>query len=292
MNYFSSFAAVCIGITLVGAGCSSVATPKTESSAPVAAPAQAKFDGISPSEASRKINLTASNIIKINQHFSNQGDAMARQLGWGPDVAYDVVVRRFAPGYRADVEWKRFTSVKAGLATASSTGIEDRQYVGSIVDGALQDGHSISLPSLWTEGEHSAFGSGILWLSSDVYENIVKSKLSTLTVGVLDKNQYNAVKGSSMFTKTIEQIVRESLRPGQKDLTLTQADAPTVMSLNVNGSPVNVEVIVMHNWFADMVVLNNPQNPLVLRVTTKKIPGVNADGFFNYEVRAIEGITE
>ncbi len=293
MKQLLRLSVVCIGIASMGFGCGTAEKPKEAVVPSVAsAPVPVNFDGLSPAESAKKINLVKANVIKIRQSFSNQGDAMARQLGWGPEVTFDVVIRRFAPGYEAEIEWRRSTSVKTGLTTASSTGMVNRQFTGAFTGATLQNSHSLMLPSVWIEGERDAFGSGLLWISSDVYENLVKSKMSTFTLGLFDQNAFNTVKGSAMFTGVIQKLKAESAKPIYKDTTLTIADAPTVMSLNVNGKPVNVEVVVAHNWLSDIVILNNPQNPLVLRVTMKQIPGVSADGFFDYEVTDLTGIMQ
>ena len=293
MKYLFRFSVFMVGIALMGFGCTG--TPQlVENTVPVVVPASVpvNFDGLSPAEAAKKINFVKANVIQIHQSFTNQGDAVARQLGWGPDVTLQVVIRRFAPGYQAEIEWRRHTSIQTGLATASSTGVETREFTGAFTGGALQASHALMLPSTWVDGERDAFGAGLLWISSDVYENLVKSKMSTLTFGLFDQNAFNTVKGSSLFTDAVTKLKAESQKAVYKDPTLTVADAPTVMSLRVNGKPVNVEVIVAHNWLGDLVILHNPQNPLVLRVTMKQLPGMNLGGLFDYEVTDVTGIMQ
>jgi hypothetical protein len=59
----------------------------------------------------------------------------------------------------------------------------------------------------------------------------------------------------------VQQSVRE-------DITLVKAVAPEEeYPLTVNGKEIRVKAIRARNWFGEIVVLKNPENPLVLKLS-------------------------
>lgn len=272
-------------LSVLGFGCN----PQTPSSPSPSAsgPKPVDLSGLSPHDAAQKIVVTSSSVIELRSKFTGSGIGIAHELGWGNEADYEIVIRRFAPGNRADIEWKRSTNFKK-----SDGQDEKRQYVGTILGAALRQSHDMVLPSLWVEGERDALGTGILWLSQDVYENLSRTHESTWTFGILNKELFGVVTSSAAFTRVIHQLTQESSKPIYKDPTLTSADSPTVQKLKINGQEVEVEVVTAHNWLGEFTFLNNPQNPIILRASIKTIPGARNDGFFDYTVTELKDIQE
>ena len=68
------------------------------------------------------------------------------------------------------------------------------------------------------------------------------------------------------------------------------------LSLIVNGKETKVSVIRAHNWYGEMVVLNNPQNPLILRMSFNPLTTAAAEimgkekglkTLFGYEIKSL-----
>ncbi len=137
-NYFLFILAI-IGLLLGGSGCNSVKLQTTVALGlkPVS------LKSLSSAEAAQKINLIKSNIIIMKQKFSGAGLKLAEAYGWGQEGQRELVIRRFAPGFKADVEWKYKAQV----------GTETRYFTGAILDGNLQSAHEIFMPVYWREGE-------------------------------------------------------------------------------------------------------------------------------------------
>jgi hypothetical protein len=276
-------------VVLLGAGCTKIAANKTGQDVP-AGPQPAKFDDLSPADAAKKATLTASSVVLLQQHFSGSGAGYAAQAGWSNDPTREVVVERFAPGNEASVAWKTQMDVKT-----KSGSTESKQVVGTLRGANLKDGRELTLPAFWGEGDRSPMGTALIWISADDYENLTKSKSTTLYPGLTKTDlakQINlpagAVSAISAFAKEVESVLV------RKDVYVTDAakDLET-MDLKVNGKDVKVEVIRATNWFGTFLILNNPQNPLILQFTgSDNLKKSKVDGLFDYKVTELKDLQE
>jgi hypothetical protein len=264
---------VCV---LIGAGCRETAAPVPAAS--VSDPRPASFAGLSPAEAARNIIPTAAMVLKMRQHITASGLDIARERGLGADVARDIVIRRFSPQNRVEVEW-----------TASA---DTHRYTGAVVGGDLQRTYEMLPLPYWRENEQSAYGSSVLWLSRNIYENLTRSRFSTFHFGFFNPDARATLPASSRLAKAVNELEKAVARVSQ-DVTLTTAEPTSTQMLMVNGTSTQVEVFVARNWFGEMTVLNNPENPLVLRVKMNKLP-VDAlnGGLFDYEITEIKDVME
>lgn len=270
-------------LTLLGFGCASSPSSQSQN---VSAPKPASFENLSPKDAARKINLVSPNVIVVRQAFSGPAVQIAKEMGWGSDATTTVVIKSFAPENKADIDWKRET------IAASGTKMLTEQFTGTMVDGDLLHGHVIAPPSYWPEGTHEALGTGILWLGEDAFENFAKSKSGTLSFGILEPDFSSKVK-SANFKKAYGGLnTRVADLLNRKDVYLATADDPSEWTLKLNGSDTKVQVITLHSWFGTMVVLDNPSNPLVLKVQTDPKTVGDLASLFDYDVTELRDLTQ
>lgn len=264
------FAACILGFSLFGAGCA-LTSPLSSlgSPSPETGPKNANFENLSPEDAAKKMNLVGGNVIVMKQGFGGIGGKLAESLGFGGNEGTrEVTVFAFAPGVRADIGWKLMTKVTPDPKDPKDTG--NRQLTGSILDGKLQNAHKLFLPGYWTEGERDGLDTSIIWVSQDVYADLTRNKVSTLDLGILDPVLTGFVKPTAELTYALNALKKQAESVGQrKDVFLMNADTTTsTYALKVNGkTDVTVQAIKARNWFGEIVVLANPQNPLVLKVT-------------------------
>ncbi len=272
-------------LACLGLGCSH---PKTESAAQVTGlttgPKPLAVAGLSPQELTKKINLTSGNILVMQQDFAGS-PVIARDFGMGQKSNLrDVVIRSFAPGHSADLEWQLEFKDAAG---------KNVEQTGSLAGADLLKAYQMYLPSLWKQGDQTALGTGSLWLSSYVYENLTRSKLSTYDFGLLDKTILGYSTSSRTFsdaTETLRAAVEKIIDHTDVYLTKTEGD-DVDWPLKINGVDAKVRVFKAKNWFGEIVVLDNPQNPLVLKVTMQNRPEFGAlNGFLDYEITGLKDI--
>ena len=255
-----------VGLALVGAGCSlpSLLTPQSASTTSTAAqpsgPQPAVFDGLSPQDAANKIQLTAGNALIMKQGFGGVGNKIADLFNvGGPEGERDIVISAFAPANTASLQWKLTT-------TSDKT---TKQTTGNIDSIDLFHSHTLYLPGYWREGDQKALGTSALWLSQDVYEDLVKLHNSSIDFGLFAPQLVDSLPKDVDLQAAIKRMKDAAVAAGNKvDVYYMVADPDqTTKKLIVNGKEVTVQVITARNWFGEIVVLANKQNPLVLQVT-------------------------
>ena len=231
-------------------------------------PKPANFDGLSPSQAAQKIAFVGGDVIVMQQGFHGIGGQLAQTLGFGGGSGErDVVIRSFAPQNSAAIEWKLNATVAPDAKDHADTGA--RQTTGSLVNAKLQSGHKLYLPGYWPQkNDADALDTSLIWLSSQVYADLTKNKVTTLDLGVTDETLSKSFAGSAQVQTAVEKIRELADSAGaHKDIyTMTADDGPSTMSLLINGKEVTVQVIQARNWFGEITVLDNKMNPLVLDV--------------------------
>lgn len=300
-----------VALALFGAGCQNVAQLPQE----ITGPKIAAFDNVSAKDATAKIQLVRGSTIETRQTFLGFGAKLAAKLaGEGKEGTRVISIERFAPREVASFTWRLSTkeeaesSVKARAeAERLKKTVPEPVMVESVVTGNLdglnlKDAHTLYLPAYWPETDEDvpSLGTSGIWLSGDVFDDLERNRVSTLDFGILDARLQGAVAKVADFRnalsslegqkKKIENRVDVFKIDGEKDLV--------EWPLKVNGKEVKVEVIRAKSWFGEIVVLNNKQNPLVLKTTLNPTAAELVTGLgplkalLGYEVTALDGVQE
>lgn len=289
-----SFSALVVCASLFGLGCTKTAPSSSGSSQAPSGPKPANFDGLSPSDAAKKIQFVGGNVIVMKQGFGGIAGKLADAFNiGGSEGERDIVIRSFSPSTIASIDWKLSTKAKG----------ETRQTTGSISGGDLGRSHTLFLPGYWRENDQMAFGTSLLWLSSDVYEDLAKLRNSSLDFGLFTPALIDQLPKSVEFTAALAKLKSTVNAIGnKKDVYYLEADKePTQMKLVVNGKDVTVQTITARNWFGEIVVLDSKNDPLVLKVTLNPVAlaavdSVSGSNFLKealgYEVTEIKDIQE
>jgi len=127
---------------------------------------------------------------------------------------------------------------------------------------------SMTLPAFWDEGDQEITYSGIIWLSSEVFEELTKEGQTEWGLG-LSNNLLGTTSDLLRLFRSVADKIFEKDNTQEKiksPFTIIAKGDPVVFPLRVNGKIENVSVILAEGWFANYVILNNPQNPLILKV--------------------------
>ncbi len=286
------------GVVLFGAGCSLPSTPSTTTAtstqATASGPKPAVFDGLSPQDATKKIQLTAGNVIVMKQGFGGIGGKVADLFSVGGNEGErDIVINSFAPAQSASLSWKLITQIDKTT----------KQTVGTISDANLLRSHTLYLPGYWREGDQKALGTSALWVSQDVYEDLAKLKNSSIDFGLFTPELVDALPKDTDLQSAIQRVKDAAVAAGNKiDVYYMVADPDqTEQKLIVNGKEITVQVITARNWFGEIVVLANKQYPLVLKVTLNPLALAAVDSMsgssylshaMGYEITELKDIQE
>lgn len=173
----------------------------------------------------------------------------------------NTTLTRFAPTNFAELFWATEVHGVAASGTISSIN--------------LSRSHTLYPPALWRlktstdlQKEKTA-----LWLSDDAYMELSRTKRTVLNFGVLDETMSSFVKSRKDLKPTFDLLRSKAAEDGKRvDLTLVQADDVLIdWPLKVNGKEITVKAIRARNWFGEVVVLDNRQNPMVLQLTLRPL---------------------
>lgn len=257
-----------------------------------AGPRPAEFEDATPAEAAKRINLVAGSQIEMKQTGSatttEKTDVAANDSKEGIRI---LTLERFAPMVYAQFSWKLSRKV----------GNEMDTVIGALEGVNLEDSHSLYPPAYWPPEKIDAKSTSAIWLSRPVYEELAKTKNSTLYFGFTDGSLCGHMDTAKVFVDAIGRLSTEAKKVEKTtDVDLTKAEAELAdWPLIVNDKKVVVQVIKARNWYGEIVVLNNPQNPLILKMTFNPqnesvLKAVSGDGFLQsllgYEVVALNGV--
>ena len=272
-------------LACLGWGCGK---PASAPSVQVTGPKPLAVAGLTPHELAQKINLTKGSVLVMQQTFTGEGVKAAAELKLGVTGSErDIVIRRFAPGHSAEVEWKNTYKDGAG---------KEQQYTGALLGIDLQKAHEFYLPALWKGDNQNALGLSGIWLSADTFEDLSRSKLGTLYFGMQNQTALDMVSTSTAFREA-EQSLKSAVENALKnhtDVFLTKTDSALgEWPLKINGVETKVEVLKARSWFGEVTVLNNPQNPLVLKLKMNDLPAAKIfNGLYDYEITELRDLQE
>lgn len=287
-------------VMTLGVGCSvasnaNTAATSTAQSVTPSGPKPAVFEGLSAEDATKKIQLTNGSIIEMKQGLQGVGGKIADLFGvsGSAEAQREIVIQSFAPAHSADFQWKLTT-------TANGT---TKQTTGSVVNAELQRSHALYLPGYWHEGEQRAMGTSAVWVSQDVYEDLVKLKNSSIDFGLFTPELVDTLPKNDDLQAAIAKMKEAAIAAGNKtDVYYMVADPEqTEKKLIINGKEVTVKVIAARNWFGEIVVLENKQYPLVLKVTLNPLVLAAVDSMsgssylshaMGYEITELKDIQE
>jgi hypothetical protein len=244
-----------------------------------------KVEGTEPKDLTDRLTFVPGSLINITQSFADD-KKIAYPFGYPAGVfTRTIVVRRFAPLNHAELEWRM--DVKDGERL--------RLLAGTLVGTDLKSSRELYLPGLWRVTDANAMGTGALWLSAEVYENLSKSGLSTFDFGLLNVSLMEQVATSSGYLAESRAIRSEAQRISDRtDVRLAKVTESDIdWPLKINGVAATVKAFRVKSWFGEMVVLDSAQNPLVLKVDISELPGApNLSKMLDYEITELRDIQE
>ncbi len=298
--------ALLAAVSLFGFGCSPSSSTSTPGQQEVTGPKTAVFDNLSPEEATAKINFVPGSFLEVKQTmFQDGSDSLSRISGQSYDVTRDVVIARFAPRNLASVAWQVRGKIESDASIKARQDAErlhkptpapefvDHLQQGSINNFDLNQSHIFMGPSFWPEkADADSYGTSGMWLSGEAYDELDHSRVASLDMGILSPNTREGVATAKDVTSALSALQGEEKKvENHIDMIKLDADKDLIdYPLTVNGKKVTVKAIRAHDWFGEIIVLNNKQNPLVLKMTLT--PKTLLSTYLNYEVTAIGDIQQ
>lgn len=258
-----TFLFLALALVLFGAGCNWLKgkTPGLSSMIPTG-PKPANFENATPAEAANRINFVPGSQMEIRQTYLGKDAKIADALaGDNKDGVRIVTLERFAPMVYAKLSWK--------ISSQVTTSTEKQTVKGNIENIDLKSSHKFYPPAYWPSEITDAKDTSAIWLSRDAFDELAKTKHATLYYGLTDGTLFGALNTAKEFFEAITALsgqVSEASKMIDPDWAKADDDYSD-WTLKVNGQDVKVQVIKARNWYGEIVVLNNPQNPLIIKMT-------------------------
>jgi len=300
-----------VGLVLLGSGCQWFGSTPDSS-------ARNAFSGLSPVEAAEKLQFLPGDSFDIAQQAYGLETLVPNFLKSDKGVR-KVTVTRFAPMNGANVDWETTLDVETDASKSAQDAYmkaldelsqdaeipvrpepeyETRSVSGTLAYVNLKTSHKGFFPAYWREGKQSASDefSGV-WLSDDAFQELSRTGQTAFSFNVFQNTSAEALRGLNALQDAVAALKQESQTAKKEhtdiDLLKTTEEAFDY-ELTIDGQPVTVEAIKARNWFGEMTVLKNRQNPIILEVSINPLAaGVNEaigdkvgslQGLFGYKI--------
>ncbi|HKY64463.1 MAG TPA: hypothetical protein VJR29_13720 [bacterium] len=159
-----------------------------------------------------------------------------------------------------------FTWKMGGPSTESQPSAADS---GKMILANTVGSRRMTLPLFWPGGELFMSNSSGVWLSDQAFSELKKEGKTQYDLGLVDNPLLGPAQGLPILEHGLAAYNQGlATRPERKtqDLQWEVSDDSRDYALKVNGVLVEVEALEAVSPLAKIVVLDNPQNPLVLEV--------------------------
>lgn len=235
------------------------------------------LEKLSPEEVNKRMTFKENSNFVIDQAaFEYQGS-----LGQGPMglSMRKVIIEEFS-GEGATFRWSQEMSVETEESIAARQAFEKehpdetggpapvyevKQNEGAMDSIIFQETHKLYLPVRWQEGR-AGDRSGVLWVSKDVYQELSRTRNSTVYINVI-ATLLEIAQRHPELADAVEAFRKEEAEASQKqDTDLMKVEGDHIdYPIRVDGKDVKVKAIRARNWYGEMIVLDNYDNPLVLK---------------------------
>ncbi|MEI7512229.1 MAG: hypothetical protein WCK01_02095 [Candidatus Uhrbacteria bacterium] len=306
-------------LAVAGWGCASIAIPWPTTTSTGSSVASATSTAL---EVAKAIQFLPGDTFEIRQTVLGFGAFLPDFLKTDEGVRV-VTIQRFAPTHVAELVWQvtatketeasktdranyeknlklHPTAIGEKIPPAPAIVMEKTTTTGSVLGINLRTSHSADLPLYWGEGKHDIVGEKTaIWLSDDAYLELVNTRRTILNLGIFDDSLNTAAKNVAGLKDAYAALRQQANVDGKfEDLTELKADEEFIdWPLSLNGETRNVSAIRARSWFGEVIVLNNRQNPMILKVTLNPSTalasalGTNTSlvqNLFGYEVKNIK----
>lgn len=226
------------------------------------------------------------------KHFATQQFA---ELGWNLTVERETAASVSArQTYEQNLK-KRTLRDGILAPTPPTPAFEKVSASGTILNANLATSHNLFPPAYWESREVNLLSdASAIWVSDDAFLELTRTKTTSLNFGFLDQKAGTLLKNAGDAKAALDAIRNQATGIEKtKDVTLVTLDGEEEMPLVVNGKEIKVSVLKAHNWFGEIVILNNRQNPLILKMTLNPLyagaaelirKGTGLEHLFGYEV--------
>lgn len=215
------------------------------------------FQGAGPKpDFTDQLTFAAGDSFEVRPTLFGVGSSLADITSSTRNITY-VTIIRFEAQKEVDLKWHK-TEVKK---------IEEGEVLitGSLKNIDLEKTHTLFFPAGWSEGsrEVAKERSGV-WISDEAYQLLIKTGQAKMTLELEKTWMETAFK----MAGDAQRFVATQRGTAADDPELLKREEEKIkFSVSVNGEAGEVFAIKAKNEYGEFIILDNPQNPLILKFT-------------------------
>ena len=146
---------------------------------------------------------------------------------------------------------------------------DGKERSGTVTAAGRAEADEMLLPAFWKEGDVSVSGNGIVWLSKDAFAGLKADGVTEWRLGLPGEKTVGTVDAALKAFNSISASLSgtASASATSTPFTLRKTGSSANFPLPWNGGSATFRVIFASSWFADYAILDNAENPLILRVS-------------------------
>ncbi|WKZ29429.1 MAG: hypothetical protein QY323_01715 [Patescibacteria group bacterium] len=161
----------------------------------------------------------------------------------------------------------RVTVREAAPETFLATTWESASATGTLALALYGDAEAMLLPAFWPVGEGEARQNGGLWMTRAAFETLQNEGGVEWRLGLAEQTLSVVSRAFQTFnTLAITYAGSATTSGAASPFHLKKTGTSDTFPLLVDGRLTLVRVVRASSWFADLFILDHPENPLILKV--------------------------
>lgn len=171
----------------------------------------------------------------------------------------------------------------------------DTEREGMIEAKDFRASQRMLLPAFWKEGGTELDKNGVIWLSPTAFRELRDEGRTEWQLGIGNTVTDAASSALQKFQEVVGKLFGEE-EEARTAFTLEKKGEIQAFPMRIDGKVDHLRAIQASSWFADYVILDNPANPLILKLNINSVAVGAMDAFIplgvdtkeiGYEITAI-----
>ncbi len=143
---------------------------------------------------------------------------------------------------------------------------------GTVVLSSYEGARAMLLPVFWPDGDARAYGNGGLWLSRAAFNALKINGTTEWRLGLAERTLATVSSAFEAFNRLSVTLSGSATSTAlASPFQLKKTGTTDAFPLMIDGRLTLVRAVRASSWFADLVILDNVDNPLILKVVVHPV---------------------
>lgn len=249
--------------------------------------------------------VTVRNPFQTEEVSAERFEERSRSLAFEKGVSYELRPTFLnITGTVSDVLGQEDGLRRVEVTFADATGFDlawsmkdgETEKAGNIFVESVVAADRMFLPAFWEEGDTALNDNGVIWLSPSAFRELNEDGRTEWQLGIGNTVTDAASDALQKFQEIIGKLFGEE-EEVTTAFTLEKKGEIPAFPMRIDGRVEHLKAIQASSWFADYIILDNPENPLILKLNINSVAVGAMDAFIpigvdtkeiGYEITAME----